>query len=137
MTRGAIHAGTDGPKFVFGKKNLDYREPVPTFNTQDLYGAQTGVIDDFAATWGEDTKYGDYGTLTEEQEAARQKQVAGGFAEYIKENDMTLDDYFDLDDEEQDDMQADYINFTPDLVADDYTRLGEELSLYEFSRVEK
>lgn len=137
MTQGAIHAGADGPKFVFGKKNLDYREPVPTFNTQDLYGAQAGIADDFEAAWGEDTKYGDYGTLTEEQEAARQKHVTKGFVDYIEDNDMTIEDYFNLNEEDQDDMQADYINFTPDLVADDYMRLGEELSLYEFSRVEK
>lgn len=72
-----------------------------------------------------------------DEETLRAVDKTGEFKEYLlMERGISETDYYeDYDDEEKDDLLAEFINNDRGSTVEDYDRVAEELSSYEFSRV--
>ncbi len=123
-TNNGVHAGPNGPRFVFGRENLDYQ------GSSHLSGQISEEMQDPKNDFASKGKqYGEYGTLTDKQEKERSEILAKEFLEFMLYEGINLQDFFDMDDdldsEEADDLMADFVNNHQDTVADDFSRLLE------------
>lgn len=125
-----VHAGPNGPRFVFGRENLDYQ------GSSHLSGQISPDMQNPANDFHQGKKYGEYGTLSNKEEDQRQVDLSKEFLRYLFDDGMNLQDFYAMDSEmeEDDEIIAEFINNHPDTVADDYERLGEEISHFELSR---
>ncbi len=117
-----VHAGVDGPAYVFGRRNLDYKGPNLTGSISD------DVANDPAGDFAEPkAKYGSFGSLSDKEEEQRRNDVSREFLKFLfDENEMNLENFFRMEDEDSDDLMAEFVNGRKDTVADDFERLAQE-----------
>lgn len=123
-TKHGVHAGPNGPRFVFGRENLDYQGS--SHLSDQISEEMQDPKNDFAS---QGKQYGEYGTLTEEQEKERRNLVAKEFLEFMLYEGINLQDFYSMDEDEDSeaaaDLMADFVNSHPDTVDDDFSRLLE------------
>lgn len=124
-----VHAGPNGPAFVFGRPNLDYQGA-------DLSGVISeelsfNPMNDFTR---KDLQYGSFGSLDEEAEKMRRDDVSREFLRFaFEENEMDLDDLLNLREDEEDELMAEFVNSRDDTVDDDFARLKQERKTNRFA----
>lgn len=125
--RQGVHAGPNGPRFVFGRENLDYQGP-------DLSSQIQGKDIDPKSDFQHTTRYGEKGTLSVEEEDLRRVDLSRGLLEYILNEGYSIDDYRSLEGDEREDLIADFLEYEADAVPDDYDRIKDEFGKHEFER---
>lgn len=117
-----VHAGQDGPAFVFGRKNLDYQGP-------DLQGTISRELKDPSGdfTVGGDPEYASIGSLSDVEELRRRQDASQEFLRFLfDENHIPLRRFDDLDDNKKDDLISEFVSSREDTVDDDAERIHQE-----------
>lgn len=117
-----VHAGQDGPAFVFGRKNLDYQGP-------DLHGSISQDLQDPSGDFAvkQDSEYASIGSLNEVEELRRRQDASREFLRFLfDENHIPLQQFDDLENDQKDDLISEFVSSRDDTVNDDAERIHQE-----------
>lgn len=116
-----VHAGANGPRFVFGRENLDYQGPtIEASFTPEMKNPSSDFVD------GGELPYGSFGTLSDEEEKQRTTDLAGEFVMFaLDDNAMSYDELTSMDRDEAEELMTEFVNSRRDTVGDDFKRLEQ------------
>ena len=116
-----VHAGPNGPRFVFGRENLDYQGPtIEDSFTPEMKNPSSDFSD------GKKLPYGSFGTLSDDEEKQRTTDLAGEFVMFaLDDNAMSYDELTSMDRDEAEELMTEFVNSRRDTVGDDFKRLEQ------------
>lgn len=126
MSKGTAQGSPDGPKYIYGKENINWNGPKRA-SKNNLDGDAQSASNDFNTTE-------EKGISGEEWDSKRIESTSEFLKYMLEDEGISIVSFFNLDDEDLDDHIVDFVESKPKYTTDDYYAIREELSEMETSR---